>query len=542
VAGYRVVRNGTVLPGTVTALSFTDTGLAGGTQYTYTVRAVDAAGNVSGDSPPATVTTSAAADTSAPSAPASLSAGNVTVSSVDLAWAAATDNVGVAGYRVVRNGTVLPGTVTALAYTDTGLSPGTQYTYTVRALDAAGNTSVDSPPATITTSVAADTVPPTAPATLTAGNVTTSSVDLTWAAATDNVGVTGYRVVRNGTVLPGTVTALAYTDTGLSPGTQYTYTVRALDAAGNTSVDSPPATITTSVAADTVPPTAPATLTAGNVTTSSVDLTWAAATDNVGVTGYRVVRNGTVLPGTVTALAYTDTGLSPGTQYTYTVRAVDAAGNTSVDSPPATTTTPWFTEAWSGADGSAWSSAWTATSSNGAIDTQTGAGRMQFNDAAGAYARAQLSGVTAQTDTDLLFSYQWASTGPVGYFGLYMRGSGGWQNSYRPRTGYGIELASNSRSVSVVRNVNGVVTTLQTVSGGQQVTTAKQWLRLRVVGSQIQFRTWLDGQAEPTTWNTTLSDTSVTGAGQVFLALNRGSANVGAKSILLDDLRMSATP
>ena len=381
-----------------------------------------------------------------------------------------------------------------------------------------------------------DSTAPTSPGGLKAKAATDGATRLDWSGSTDASGTVQYEVLRNDRVV-AVVNGTTWTDP-LTEGA--TYWVRAIDGEGNRSATTPGLVVAPWPVADTTPPSAPPTLTAGNATTQTVDLSWGAATDDVAVTGYQVVRGGTLLPGTVTGLSFTDTGLTPGTTYTYTVRALDAAGNTSADSPPATITLPlaFFTESWPGADGSPWSSAWTATSSNGTVDTQSGAGRMLFNDASGAYARAQLSGVTAQTDTDLLLSYQWTATEPAGYFGVYLRGSGGWQNSYRPRTGYGIELSSGSGSVSVIRNVNGVVTTLQVVSGGQQVTTATQRLRLRVSGSQIQFRTWLDGQTEPTTWKTTLSDSSITTAGQLHLALNRGSANVGAKGVLLDELSL----
>lgn len=77
---------------------------------------------------------------------------------------------------------------------------------------------------------------------------------------------------------------------------------------------------------DTTPPTAPSGLTSTGTTSSSVSLRWTAATDNVGVTGYEVLRNGSVV-GTTSGTTFTDTGLASGTAFTYTVRARDAAGN-----------------------------------------------------------------------------------------------------------------------------------------------------------------------------------------------------------------------
>ncbi|WP_051941238.1 glycoside hydrolase family 48 protein [Phaeacidiphilus oryzae] len=89
---------------------------------------------------------------------------------------------------------------------------------------------------------------------------------------------------------------------------------------------------------DTTPPSAPTGLTATAVTASSVSLSWQAATDNVGVAGYQVLRGGTQV-GSTTSLSYTDTGLTASTKYTYTVTASDAAGNVSPPSAAVTATT-----------------------------------------------------------------------------------------------------------------------------------------------------------------------------------------------------------
>ncbi len=90
-----------------------------------------------------------------------------------------------------------------------------------------------------------DVTPPSAPSNLTAGGTTASSTTLSWGASTDNVGVTGYRVYRNGTQV-GTPTGTSYTDTGLAASTTYSYTVKAYDAAGNASPASNTAAVTTS--------------------------------------------------------------------------------------------------------------------------------------------------------------------------------------------------------------------------------------------------------------------------------------------------------
>lgn len=293
--------------------------------------------------------------------------------------------------------------------------------------------------------------------------------------------------------------------------------------------------------ADTTAPSAPGTLTATGVGQTQLTLTWAAATDNVAVTGYRLTRNGTALPGTVTGLTFTDTGLSPATTYTYAVQALDAAGNVGPagNALPVTTAaenSALFSETWAGADGSAWGPAWASGAVSGTVTRQGGAGQLAVSDIAGAYARAQLTGLAARADSDTTFSYRWNAGTPVGYFTVYARGSGGWRNGYRPNNGYGLELASNSSSVTITKTVAGTTTSLNTASGVQQVGTGRQWVRLRVSGSTIQYKIWLDGQAEPATWRGNVTDTSVTAAGQLFVSLNRGGSNTGAKSVQLDDL------
>ncbi|TDP97775.1 GH12 family glycosyl hydrolase domain-containing protein [Labedaea rhizosphaerae] len=89
---------------------------------------------------------------------------------------------------------------------------------------------------------------------------------------------------------------------------------------------------------DTTPPSVPANLAVTGTTSSSASLSWPASTDNVGVTGYDVYRNGTRV-GSTPSTSYTDAGLAATTAYTYTVRARDAAGNVSASSAPVTATT-----------------------------------------------------------------------------------------------------------------------------------------------------------------------------------------------------------
>ncbi|GAA3215366.1 fibronectin type III domain-containing protein [Dactylosporangium siamense] len=182
-----------------------------------------------------------------------------------------------------------------------------------------------------------DCVAPSAPSGLAVTGVTNTSVALSWSASTDNVGVTGYQVLRDGTQI-GTATGTSYTDTGRSPGQTYQYTVRAVDAAGNVSGPSAVVPATTSgCSGDCTTPTAP-TLTSPAKTDTSVSLSWSGASDNVGVTGYEVFR-GSTLVGSPTGTSFVDTGLTASTGYSYTVKARDAAGNRSPASNAVAVTT-----------------------------------------------------------------------------------------------------------------------------------------------------------------------------------------------------------
>jgi chitodextrinase len=330
--GYIVRRNG-VQVATPASTSFADTGLSAATTYSYTVAARDAAGNVSPDSTSVSVTTASTADTTPPSTPTGLTGAAAGSTGANLSWSASTDNVGVSGYILRRNG-VQVATPASTSSADTGLSPATTYSYTVAARDAAGNLSPDSTSVSVTTANAADATPPSTPNGLTAAPAGSTGASLSWSSSTDNVGVTGYILRRNG-VQVATPVSTSFADTGLSSATTYSYTVAARDAAGNMSPNSASASVTT---ADSTPPSRPTGLTGAAAGSSGASLSWSASTDNVGVTGYIVRRNG-VQVATPVSTSFADTGLSAATTYSYTVAARDAAGNISLNSASVSVTT-----------------------------------------------------------------------------------------------------------------------------------------------------------------------------------------------------------
>jgi fibronectin type 3 domain-containing protein len=390
VTGYRVYRSGTEIASVGgTTLSYTDTGLAAGT-YGYTVRAVDAAANLSDPSNTASATVSPS-DTQKPTVPSNLSATATSWSRIDLSWQASSDDVGVTGYRVYRNGAQIASIGAATGYSDTSVTPSTSYSYAVRAFDAAGNLS--DPSNTASTTTPAQTVftfSPQADARVEESkpkaNFGTSylrtdgtsharaesylsftvsgvpagplrSVKLRVHsmsdATVDGPGVfgtsTGWKenaikwssrptATSSVTDDKGAIAADSWVEFDVSPivtgsGT-YSF---GLTSSSSDSVDFysreaasfRPELVVTTGAADTTPPTAPANLNATATSLGQIDLSWQASTDNVGVTGYAVYRDGALIASIGPSTSYSDKSVIGGVTYSYTVRALDAAGNVS---------------------------------------------------------------------------------------------------------------------------------------------------------------------------------------------------------------------
>ena len=316
----------------MTSTSTSDTGLSPSTQYCYTVSALDAEGNESGQSSQACATTPLPSDTVAPTIPTNLSATTVSSSQINLSWSASTDNIGVTGYSIYRDGSLLK-SVTSTSTSDTGLSASTQYCYTVSALDAAGNESNTS---TVDCQTTNPDAPPTVPTGLSATTVSTSQIDLSWNPSTDDFGVTGYNIYRDGSLLKSVIST-STSDTGLSASTQYCYTVSALDAAGNESGQSTQECATTGTPPDTFAPTPnPMTWFQVPYATSNSAIAMEATTATDPSTPIRYTFDFVDSPtggsgGTDSALqsstVYTNSELGVNQQYGYRVRASDGIGN-----------------------------------------------------------------------------------------------------------------------------------------------------------------------------------------------------------------------
>jgi hypothetical protein len=242
----------------------------------------------------------------------------------------ATDNVGVVGVQFKLDGANLGAEDTTSPYSvtwDTSAATAGSHTLTAVARDAAANTATSSS-VSLTVDNSAPTVSITAP---TAGAIVNGTVTVN-TTATDNTGGSGISKVElyvDG-VLNSTDIASPYNfswnTTALAFGTSHTLTAKAYDnvAAPNTTTSSG-VTVTVN---DTTAPSTPTNLHTVTILPKSIAIAWTASTDNVAVTGYQVKRGGTLIT-TTSLLTYTDSNLTPGTAYSYTVTAVDAAGNAS---------------------------------------------------------------------------------------------------------------------------------------------------------------------------------------------------------------------
>ena len=523
--------------------------------YFYKVTAEDAAGNISAVSNEAAATV--LADTTAPSQPVGL-AGSVVGSTVNLSWTASSDNVAVSRYNLHRatsagftpsagNRIAQP---TGPSYADTGLATGS-YFYKVTAEDAAGNISAASNEASATV---ADATPPTAPSSL-AATVAGSTVNLSWAAATDNVGVSRYNLHRGSTsgFAPSPAnriaqpTGLSYADPSVSPGS-YFYKLTAEDAAGNIS---PVSNTASATVPDTTPPSTPTNL-AATGGAGQANLTWTAATDNVAVSRYNLHR--ATSPGFTptagnriaqpTGTSYTDTGLAAGTYY-YKLTAEDAAANISpasneatatVTTPPVTglvaaygfdtgsgTTTP--DQSGTGNNGTLTNATWTTTSKYGQALTFNGTNAsVTIPDA---NSLDLTTGMTLEAwvrPTALGSSYRTAimkeQPGSMAY-GLYANGSGTAEapigevyiNGYRDAVGTAqlplntwTHLATTYNGNVLALYVNGVQAGQLVIAGSMVASTGA----LKIGGNAI-WGEWFQGEIdEVRIYNRALTATEIT--------------------------------
>jgi fibronectin type III domain protein len=285
--------------------------------------------------------TAPAADRTPPSKPGNFTVTAKTAYSVTLAWTPSKDNSGNFTYFIgstAGGGVTLPKTATSYTWT-AGLVPPNSYTFIIYARDAAGNTS-----GTVGTSTTlpADTTPPTVAPVVSVTTVGSTYVSLAWTASQDDSPALFYHVFVNGVDYTSAGTNRSLTITPLQPSTSYTFNVVAYDYGGNASPASAPVTATTMApnSNDTTPPTTPGNLRDNGMAFPDGEtwLWWDQSTDDVdpqAVIRYDVYANG-VLDHSLVGGGFTILYGNPGYPNTFQVVAVDTTGNQSV---PATLVT-----------------------------------------------------------------------------------------------------------------------------------------------------------------------------------------------------------
>jgi chitodextrinase len=282
-------------------------------------------------------------DTAPPSVPAGVGAVSRAPTTSLVNWTASTDNIGVAGYKVSRNGSPIGNT----AYTffeDAGLSEATTYTYTVQAFDLAENISPASLPANVTTK---NLMPPTAPKKVTGKAVASDRIVLNWKPSSDIEGVNSYLIFRGNTPVSLTqflviLSPKTTCNSGrLTPGTTYYYGVEAKDISGNVSPMSTIISVTTPAL-----PSAPGNLKAKATASDKIGLSWSPSNGSLPIV-YTYVYRGTspnklvqraILNGAKTT--FEDTTVEPATTYYYAVQAADTDHDRSHRSAVAKAVTP----------------------------------------------------------------------------------------------------------------------------------------------------------------------------------------------------------
>jgi len=312
--------------------------------HSITAVATDGAGNSATTAAVSVKVDNTVPDTTPPTVAISAPASGSTVSGTVSVTANASDNVSVASVQFQLDGANVGALDVASPYSYSwSTSTASNGSHTLRAIakDAAGNSATSAAVTVTVSNTTTDTTPPTVSVSAPANGATVSGTVSVTANASDNVGVASVQFQLDGANVGSLDTTSPYSfswNTTTASNGSHTLRAIAKDAAGNSTTSASVTVTVSNGTPDTTPPSVPTGLSASAASSSQINLSWTASTDNVGVTGYNINRGGSKI-GTSTGTTYQDGGLLPSTSYSYTVSAFDAAGNTSAQSAGASATT-----------------------------------------------------------------------------------------------------------------------------------------------------------------------------------------------------------
>src|SRR5436190_1174650 len=247
---------------------------------------------------------------------------------------------------------------------------------------------------------------------------------------------------------------------------------------------------------DTASPSTPANLTATAPSRGEVALSWSESKDNVGVTGYDIYRNGSLLRTIGPDSSFHDGAVAAGTTYTYTVKARDAAGNVSPDSMSATANTPSLGLLFSdGFEGSDWTTAW---GKNSIVGPLTPATSPVFSGSQSAHA------LNTGPNSQIYISKPLAAAQPNLYLQTRVRIA---RQGSSPIDLMRMRAADGTPLVSIMRNASGRLQVRDevaktTLSGqGPPLPIDGLWhtiqLHVQINGASSQIEVWFDGTLQP---------------------------------------------
>lgn len=208
------------------------------------------------------------------------------------------------------------------------------------------------------------------------------------------------------------------------------------------------------------------------------------------------------------------------------------------DAAPAPTA---FTEIFTTANGTAWDAAkWTTDTTAGPVDIQSNEGRLQLGAASTRSRAIAIQDKSADAEVLLSYRYDDITAGARSYLRVWLRGNGTWAATSQPISGYGIEIQSDVTTLRSYKSVDSVSTELLPSTNGPTPSTTKRWFRMRMQGTTLSYKVWLDGSSEPGSWTGQITGQSeITGTGVMQITTRMSSTATAPNAWRVDNINVT---